>query len=94
MRAEKLRELRKAMGSYVLKVLANAEDDEASVEQVRQALQPIDAFRAGALARRNAGGGSEEPTPAPTGDGSVVHPAPAPAPTPLVVPPAPNGHPS
>ncbi len=53
LRGEKLRALRKAMNRYVFNVLGQVdEEDSAMMEMIRDALHPIDAFRAGAAARR------------------------------------------
>jgi hypothetical protein len=98
-RAERVRELRRLMKRHVVRVLAQLEDDAQSQGMVRQALQPIDDFRA-AQARRAVSSAAEEPeAEGPQVGGGVVAPvAPVAAPgngaAPVAVPGAPNNAPS
>jgi hypothetical protein len=98
-RAERLRELRRLMNRYVVRVLAQLDDDAESQAMVRQALQPIDDFRA-AQARRAVSSAAEEPeAEGPQvvgGAGAPVAPVVAPGngAAPVAVPGAPNSAPS
>lgn len=61
--ADRLVEVRVAMASYVLKVLATVDDDDpSSVESARRALRPIDVLRS-SQAKRGASGASEPEVP-------------------------------
>jgi hypothetical protein len=97
-RAERLRELRRLMNRYVVRVLAQLDDDAESQAMVRQALQPIDDFRA-AQARRAVSSAAEEPeAEGPQVGGGAVAPVAVVAPgngaAPVAVPGAPNNAPS
>lgn len=98
-RAERLRELRRLMSRYVVRVLAQLDDDAESQAMVRQALQPIDDFRA-AQARRAVSSAAEEPEAEgpQLGGGAVAPVVPVAAPgngaAPVAVPGAPTNAPS
>lgn len=72
-----LRNLARAIGSYALKLAAIANDSEASLRMVRDALRPIDEHRAQA-ARRTSGTGDEPQTEAPAGSPAVTPATPVP----------------
>lgn len=96
MRAEKLRAFNKSLKHYAFSVLAQIDEDDAEVmDAVRQALQPIDAFRV-AQTRRVSGDDQD-------GEGEVTEvdargpdsiAIPTPSPNGHVVPPAPGNTPS
>ncbi|MBK6685778.1 MAG: hypothetical protein IPG45_15005 [Deltaproteobacteria bacterium] len=100
-RAERLRELRRLMSRYVIRVLGLLGDDAESQAMVRQCLQPIDDFRAAQARRAATNAATVEPeteTPeTPDSPEAPVNPAPVrpasvvPA---VAVPGAPNNAPS
>ena len=63
--AELLRELRKAIGRYVLRLLALEDGDEEANASIRKALRPIDELRAANAARRRPGAEDDGAEPAP-----------------------------
>ncbi|MBK6685957.1 MAG: hypothetical protein IPG45_15900 [Deltaproteobacteria bacterium] len=78
-RAERLRELRRLMNRYVVRVLAQLDDDAESQAMVRQALQPIDDFRAAQARRAVSSAAVEEPeAEGPQARGGAVAPVAAP----------------